>query len=171
MYDPTIFENLKVAFENHIYDLDNIDQEIIIQNREDRMDFATLARRLSIQFILVDEPEVTVELIVEASLEDLAGEILEAPGVNPGCSLLLRFQKQLNLQLAKQCEQIEQALHSIWEDDIHLTQTLSFVYGQDSTYMDNIEVKFKPKLTEEHMREIPGFLKSVLTSLEQLNRI
>ena len=33
MYDPTIFENLKVAFENHVYDLDNIERKIDIKNR------------------------------------------------------------------------------------------------------------------------------------------
>ncbi|NYF24394.1 hypothetical protein HDC33_001219 [Sporosarcina sp. JAI121] len=26
LYDPTIFENLKIAFENHVYDLDNVNQ-------------------------------------------------------------------------------------------------------------------------------------------------
>ncbi|MBE1554672.1 hypothetical protein [Sporosarcina limicola] len=52
MYDPTIFENLKVAFENQVYDLDNLDQKITITNRIDRMDFA-------IQFTLVDQPDVT----------------------------------------------------------------------------------------------------------------
>ena len=33
MYDPTVFENLKVAFENQVYDLDTIEREIRIINR------------------------------------------------------------------------------------------------------------------------------------------
>ncbi len=44
MYDPTIYDNLKVAFENHIYDLDNLEHKITIMNRMDRMDYAVLAR-------------------------------------------------------------------------------------------------------------------------------
>jgi len=84
MYDPTIFENLKVAFENHIYDLDNIDRIITIMNRVDRIDLSVLAREFSIQFALVDQPEVTAEIVLEASLQDLAGEILEWTEINPG---------------------------------------------------------------------------------------
>lgn len=170
MFDPTVFENLKVAFENHLYDLDNINQKILIQNREDRMDFATLSRCLSLEFILVDQPGVVAELRLETLLEDLAGEILEFPEAQPGCALLLRFTKRVS-EPQEQCQQIEQALYSIWEDDIQLTQTLGFVYGQDSGFINNIEVKFRPKLTEEHMGEIKNFLKYVLESLELLNRI
>ena len=35
MYDPTVFENLKVAFENLLYDMDNIERKINITNRTD----------------------------------------------------------------------------------------------------------------------------------------
>ncbi|MNC74438.1 hypothetical protein D3C75_1257940 [compost metagenome] len=28
MFDPTIYDNLKVAFENYLYDLDNLDENI-----------------------------------------------------------------------------------------------------------------------------------------------
>ena len=87
MYDPTIFENLKVAFENHVYDLDNLEQKITITNRVDRMDFSILARDFAIQFKLADQQDVTAEIGLEASLNDLAGEILEVPGENLGCSL------------------------------------------------------------------------------------
>ena len=44
MYDPTIYDNLKVAFENHVYDLDNLDHKINITNRVDRMDFSILKK-------------------------------------------------------------------------------------------------------------------------------
>ncbi|MBP1917533.1 hypothetical protein J2Z23_004540 [Lederbergia galactosidilyticus] len=170
MFDPTIFENLKVAFENHLYDLDNIDKKILIQNREDRMDFATLARCLSLEFRLRDQPNVAAVLQLETLLDDLAGEILEIPEAQPGCSLLLRFTKPVS-ELEEQCEQIKQILSSIWEEDVQITQTLSFEYGQKSGYINRIEVKFKPKLTEEHMEDIGSFLKYALKSLELLNRI
>ncbi|GIN71870.1 hypothetical protein J14TS2_23450 [Bacillus sp. J14TS2] len=171
MFDPTVFENLKVSFENHLYDLDNIDQKILIQNRKDQMDFATLSRCLSLEFILADQPEVIAELRLESLLEDLAGEILEMPEAQPGCTLLLRFTKPVS-EPREQCRQIEEALYSIWEDEIELTQTISFVYGQDSQFFTNrIAVRFKPKLTEEHMGDIKNFLTYVLESLEQLQRI
>ncbi len=168
LYDPTIFENLKVAFENQVYDLDNLDREITITNRVDRMDFAIMARYFAIQFTLTDQPDVTAEIVLGASVNDLAGEILELPGMNLGCSLLVRFTKRVQ-NVAVQCKQIEQALTTIWENEIQLTQTLSFVYEQEaSSYLDIIEVEFKSKLNEEHMGDIADFLDHVLETLEVL---
>lgn len=171
LYDPTIFENLKVAFENHVYDLDNLDQKITITNRVDRMDFSILARYFSIQFTLVNQPEVTAEIALEASVIDLAGEILELPGKSRGCSLLVRFNKHVQ-NIAVQCKQIERALNVIWENEIRLTQTLSFMYEQEaSSYLNTIEMKFKHKINEAHMADIADFLEHVLETLEVLNGI
>lgn len=171
MYDPTIFENLKVAFENRVYDLDTIEREIRIINRTDQMDFAILARRFAIRFTLFDLEEVTAEIILEASLRDLADELLEVPGENPGCSLSLRFQKHVQ-QAAAQCPRIEDVLNDIWENDVLINQTLSFIYGDDEFgYLDNIEVKFRSNINEENMREIPDFLYSVLDALRVLHAI
>ena len=171
MYDPTIFENLKVAFENQVYDLDNLDRKITITNRVDRMDFSILARDFAIQFTLADQPDVTAEIVLEASVRDLAGEILELTGKNLGCSLLVRFNKRVQ-NVAIECNQIEQALNAIWETEIQLTQTVSFVYEQEaSSYQDIIEVKFRSKINEEHMGDIADFLDHVMETLEVLNGI
>ncbi|MFJ8065006.1 hypothetical protein ACIQYS_10280 [Psychrobacillus sp. NPDC096426] len=171
MYDPTIFENLKVAFENHVYDLDNIDHKIHITNRVDRMDLSILAREFAIQFTLVTKQDVIAEIVLKASLEDLAGEILETPGKQLGCSLLLRFNKRVqNVNL--QCTKIEQALNNIWENEIQLTQTLSYVYEQKASgYLNTIDIEFIHKINEDHMDDITDFLDHVLETLEVLHRI
>lgn len=171
MYDPTVFENLKVAFENQVYDLDNLDEVINITNRVDRMDFSVIARDFAIQFTLADQQDVTAEILLEASLEELAAEILEKPGKNPGCSLYLRFYKRVQ-NVTKECNQIEQVLKDIWEPDVQLTQTLSFVYEQEASgYLDIIEVSFNHKINEKHMGDIADFLDHVLETLEVLNEI
>lgn len=171
MYDPTVFENLKVAFENRVYDLDTIEREIRITNRSDQMDFAILARKFAIQFTLFDLEDVTAEIILEASLRDLADEILEVTGKNPGCSLTLRFQKHVQ-QAATQCPRIEEVLSDVWENEVLVIQTLSFMYGDDEFgYLNNIEVKFRTKINEENMSEIPDFLHSVLDALRVLHAI
>ena len=171
MYDPTIFDNLKVAFENQVYDLDNLENEITITNRIDRMDFSVMGREFTIEFTLVDLPDVTAEIVLEASLENTAAEIMELPGKNPGCSLVLRFYKRVH-NVTKQCKEIDQALKEIWEADQKLTQTLSFMYEQDtSSYLDTVEVSFNHLINEEHMDEIEEFLEHVLESLEVLNEI
>ena len=152
-----------------MYDLDNLEQKITITNRIDRMDFSILARYFAIQFNLVNQPRVTAEIVLEASLKDLAGEILELPGKTLGCSLLIRFIMRVKNVILR-CQQIEQALNTIWENDIAITQTLSFVYKEEATsYLNIIEVKFWAKINEEHMGNITDFLNSVLESLDVLS--
>ncbi len=171
MYDPTHFENLKVAFENRIYDLDNMDGLIAIVDRADRTDHAILSRELSMKFTLAGLPEVMAEVVLTASLEDLAGEILEIPEAVPGCSLELHFFKHVH-DAPVQCEQIREALYAVWENDIELTQTLSCKYGEEvSGYLNLIKVKFKTKISEDNMTEVVPFLHHVLKSLELLNGI
>lgn len=171
MYDPTVFENLKVAFENRVYDLDTIERDIRITNRSDQMDFAILARRFAIQFTLFDQENVSAEVILDTSLRDLADEILESPGGNPGCALTVRFQKQVR-QATAQCQRIEEKLNAIWENEVLVIQTLSSIYGEEeSGYLNNVEVKFRTKIDEENMSEIPDFLHSVLDALRVLHDI
>lgn len=171
MYDPTVFENLKVAFENRIYDMDSLEGLIDILNRSDQMDFAIMKRQLSIRFALLGQPDVTVEVVLEAALQDLADEILENDKATPGCTLRLQFEKRVQ-DMVRQCDEIEKALAIIWEEDIEVSQTLSHEYGAEkSDQLDTILVTFKPKLDEEHIPEIPDFLEHVLDSLAELNRI
>lgn len=171
LYDPTVFDNLKVAFENQVYDLDTIEREIRIIDRSDMMDFAVLARKFAVQFTLFELENVSAEIILEASLRDLAEEILETPGGNPGCSLTLRFQKHVHHE-REQCSMIEESLSDIWENEVLVTQTLSFLYGEEVVgYLNTIEVKFRTKINEENMGEIPDFLHSVLMALRVLHAI
>ncbi|MEI0739291.1 hypothetical protein VQ056_26320 [Paenibacillus sp. JTLBN-2024] len=58
MFDPTIFENLKVALENQLYDLDNIDGLIRIIGRDDRLEMSVMSREFAIRFELAGRPEV-----------------------------------------------------------------------------------------------------------------
>lgn len=171
MFHPTVFENLKVAFENRIYDLDSLNGLIDILNRADKMDFAVMQRAFEIQIALLGQPDVTVELVLEATLQDLADEILEKDLTSPGCTLRLQFKKHVQ-DADKQCGAIDKALATIWEDDVEVVQTLSYEYGtKASGQMNTISVTFKPKLDEEHIPEIPDFLEHVLDSLAELNRI
>ncbi|WLV25221.1 hypothetical protein QR721_03035 [Aciduricibacillus chroicocephali] len=171
MFHPTIFENLKVAFENRIYDLDSLDGKIDILNRIDRMDFAIMKRDFALRFALLGEPDVTVEVVLEASLQELADEILENERAHPGSALRLRFRKRVE-DSEKTCKKITEALAAIWEDDVEIKQTLSRELDDKKVgELDTILVKFKPKLDEEHIEEIPEFLEHVLESLAALNKL
>ncbi|MDW0110889.1 hypothetical protein [Sporosarcina aquimarina] len=171
MYDPTIFDNLKVALENRLYDLDNLDEHIDIKNRRDVMDFAVLSREFALRFVLRNHPEIEVEVVLHASVRDLAGEIMEDPNANAACSLSICFQKSIQ-DPETECAGIEQVMASIWEQDIELTQTIRYVHGEENPEMMNsIKAAFKPRLTEDNMEELSMFLEHVLDTLHVLNRM
>lgn len=169
MYDPTIFDNLKVALENQLYDLDTIDEHIHICGREDLMDFAVMSRTFALQFVLREDETTKAELMLKTELTDLAGEILEDLDSDPRCSLHLRFTKTV-MNPTLQCQAIEQAMTTIWEQDIQMIQTLSSTFGSSSSSMQNtIDVIFHPRLNEENMEELPLFLMHVLETVAMLN--
>ncbi|MGM0881252.1 MAG: hypothetical protein ACQEXQ_09435 [Bacillota bacterium] len=170
MFDPTVFENLKVAFENQLYDLDNLDKKIQIINRIDRLEMAVMSRTFALRFILRDQKEVSAEISLDASLKDLAAEILELQGETPACTLRLRFYMQIN-ETAVVCKQIEQILQQIWNPEILPTQTISYVYGQENIYSNKIELGFNRKISEEQMNDIPELIEHVLQTLKELNGI
>lgn len=171
MYDPTIFENLKVAIENQVYDLDNIDEEIDVSNRTDSLDMATMSRQFTLQFSLKDQPEINGEIALEASLRDLAAEILEVSGEEPGCMIKLRFYLVVE-DVAIECKKIQEIVQNIWEQEPLPTQTLSFVYNEEKkVYKDIIEVTFNHKINESHMDDIPELVEHVLQTLDELDEI
>ena len=49
-----------------------------------------------------------------------------AHGENPGCTLTVRFHKHVQRE-AEQCRRIEEALNDIWENEVIVIQTLSFI--------------------------------------------
>lgn len=50
MFDPTVFDNLKVVLEGCVYDYD-LEDKIVVTGRNDIVDLATLTRTFSIRFM------------------------------------------------------------------------------------------------------------------------
>ncbi|MET3576397.1 hypothetical protein ACFFIY_07860 [Bhargavaea ullalensis] len=171
MYDPTIFDNLKVALENRIYDLDTIERRIDILDRADIMDFAALSRALTVRFKLAGSSGIPAEVSLFADGNDLAGEILETPGSEPACTLTVRFETEVR-EPAEECPEIGRVLNGIWEDGVRLTQTLSWTYpAVPAVITNNIDVRFLTRIGEENMGELDGFLDSVLHAMDKLRSL
>jgi hypothetical protein len=171
MYDPTIFENLKVAIENHMYDLDNLDQIVQIHNRIDRLDMAVMAREFALRFSLSEGSKPEAEINLEASVKDLAAEILESDDQTIGCELKVKFFVEVK-DVDRQCREIEEMLNKIWKPEQPITQKLEFYYkDQKSSYLNTIIIKFPTKINEEQMGQLPEFIDHVLVSLKQLQAI
>ncbi|MCL6460081.1 MAG: hypothetical protein K6T85_18975, partial [Gorillibacterium sp.] len=130
MFDPTVFENLKVAIENHVYDLDNLEHKVLINNRIDRMEMSVMSREFALRFILAEQEQVTAEIRLLASVKDLANEILEIPNEKPACTLCLSFEMPIK-DVARQCSEVDLIMHKFWDPELKPTQTLSFIYGAE----------------------------------------
>lgn len=168
MFDPTVFDNLKVAFENQLYDLDNLDKDITIVSRHDRMEMATMSREFRLGFTLRENAEVTAEICLEASLRDLADEILEEPEKNPGCTLRLFFYMTVE-EPEMECPVIESILTQIWTPPSRPEQTLQYTYDKQQThYQNTAEVRFDRKVNENQMEDLPNLIDHILDSLEAL---
>lgn len=171
MFDPTVFENLKVAFENQLYDLDTLDRKIDVINRLDRLEMAVMSREFALQFTLAGHKEVSAEIQLTASLKELAAEILELEGQSPACTLRLRFYVKLS-DVQSQCESIEKLLQKIWEPEVRPLQTVSYTFGEETpVYSNTIEVGFNRKISEEQMDDIPDLLKHMLQTLKELEAV
>lgn len=171
MFDPTVFDNIKVAIENQIYNLDNLSGQIRITDRIDRLEMSVMSREFALKFQLNNQEDVTAEIRLEASLKDLAAEILEMQGETPACTLTMRFNLQIK-DVSVQCKRVLEILQRIWNPEEPPTQTLSFVYGQESVvYTNTVELRFNRRINEDQMEDIPELIEHVLQSLVELGTI
>lgn len=175
MFDPTIFDNVKVALENHFYDLDNLDSRIEITGRYDRLEMAVMSREFGLVFMLAGQPGATAEIWLSSSLKQLAAELTAPAGEPPagaGCSLALRFRLALS-EPDNQCREIESIVRAIWGDDILLTQSVSYVFGREAAsgepaYALDAGLRFRRVIGEEQMEDIPGLADHMLLTLTRL---
>lgn len=172
LFDPTIFDNLKVALENQIYDLDNLDERIRVVDRVDKLDMAVMSREFALQFVLAGaerEKGVKAEVKLDTTLRDLATELLELQeGDPPGCRLRLLYHLTVT-EVEGQCRQIEEAVREKWGTELLLTQKLSFNYGEESgRYSNTVELRFNRRIDEEQMNDLPELLEHMILTLEAL---
>lgn len=173
-FDPTIFDNLKVALENELYDLDNLDGIIRITGRKDLMEMSVMSRRCAIQFELAEASGVTAELQLDTGLLDLATEILDMEGHVPGCQVLLTFNMEAKAEdeLRAQCEHARQVLMDDWSAEAELTQRIAYLYGASSPVYDHTaELHFRRRIDEEQMEDLTELIQHAVASLRKLSRL
>ncbi|MEK3762788.1 hypothetical protein [Paenibacillus sp. FSL R7-0337] len=171
LFHPTVFDNIKIALENQIYDYDNLDGVLVVTDRSDLLNLALMSREFSLAFKLTGGLNVTSEILLQSTVKDLGDEILETPGSDPGCSLFLRFYLEIE-DVNEQCPTIEEILTRIWGPEFQPVQSLSFRYGQTAdTYNNCVELQFKRQITEEQMEDLPNLLKFLLQSAEELEEV
>jgi hypothetical protein len=194
MFDPTIYDNLKVVLEGLVYDLD-LQGKIEITNRSDLVDLARMSRTFSVRFQLkipegstnsdgsqrtegreltAEQAEaysrrVEAEIEISADTEDLAGEIMgiepEADR-GPGSVILLRWFTQSND--AAVCETVHHILQDVWGADNKFTHWITYDYDRPNRLEIMSELDFQRKINERQIDDLPELVSLVHRSLQLL---
>lgn len=169
MYDPSIYDNLKIVLEGAVYDRD-LDERWVVLGREDLVDLAQMARTFRIRFHAKHAPAVVATLTLGSELQDFAAEWLQQSTVQAGCYIEVSFLTAVTDVQA--CAEIEKQLQGIWGGRPIIRQHLSFPYPQKSAILQNdISLHFDRKIDESNIADIDSVLDHVSLSLESLNRM
>lgn len=192
MFDPIVFENIKVALENQLYDLDNLDERISIIDRKDVLNMAVMSREWSLRFALrglehnntnPDLSFINAELVLQSEINDMADEILERPMARPACQLIIRFYCMIEDPIVD-CPAIERIISEQWERGIIPKQYLSQYFGQDTSldfeqkqpiwrpifYYNKIELPLDRRIGEEQMNDFEQLIECAIETVEKLEQ-
>lgn len=123
MFDPSVYENVKVVVEGAIYDLD-LDGDIQIINRKDIVDLASISRTYEIEFTVVDYENILVHFILKADLASFAQEKMKQDSM-VGCELILIFSIAVKQELRSS---ILHAIRATWEERPIIEQKVVYSY-------------------------------------------
>lgn len=165
MFDPTVFDNLKVVLEGAIYDLD-LDGEIHVTNRTDLLDLASMSRRFSMQFQTqgCDHPYPVAEISLFSSMKDFATELIDGDDKRAGCVMEINFYSIIN-DYEEDCKKIEEALTDIWGRRPFINQEVSFKYKRKKRLLNKTNLNFERKINEEQIGDLKGIIDYALQSL------
>ncbi|UJF35943.1 hypothetical protein [Paenibacillus hexagrammi] len=168
MFDPTIYENVKVVLEGAVYDLD-LNGAALVTQRSDQLDMSSMSRTYKIEFARMLDQASRAELTLYAHLKDLAAEILEQTSASPGCILEVRLRTTVS-DPEKECPEIAKALTRIWGSRPHIKQQLSYEFGSEPiVYRDEVLLTFGRKIDEGQIDDFPVLIGHALDSLKWLD--
>lgn len=168
MFDPTIYDNLKVVFEGALYDLDSSGR-VHVSGREDIVDLATMSRAFRMQVEKMDgRCKAQVELT--SGLLDFAGELRRVRLADevPGCMLRLSF--HLQEYMAEDCQAIDSYLVAIWGEAAEVVheRTTRLMPEQANAGRYQIDLRFRQKINEDNMEDVEPLLEHLVATLDDL---
>ncbi|NOU93789.1 hypothetical protein GC093_11220 [Paenibacillus sp. LMG 31456] len=169
MFDPTIYDNLKVVFEGAMYDMD-LDGSVQIIQRTDRVELSSMSRCFGMEAVRRQKGLVIGRIMLTASLADLAAELLSQPDEQPGCGLELTFIFPIR-EVEPDCAFAAKQMIDIWGDKVSVAQSIHMEYGKQPLKLENhLTIQFSRKLDERQIDDIPSLLEHFLLSLERLDQ-
>ncbi|THE10401.1 hypothetical protein E1I69_19120 [Bacillus timonensis] len=167
MFDPTVFENLKVVIEGALYDLD-LEGKIVIIDRQDQVDLAKMGRHYHITFRDKSIDQIHTYIDLKMDLDNLVTELRDEEG-NPGCVLEIGF--VFKLESLDNCPMIQQILTTIWGETRGIQQEISFQYGSQDQYICNNKIVFHRLIHEDHIDDLLEMIDYIIDSIHQLHKV
>jgi hypothetical protein len=170
VFDPTIYDNLKVVLEGELYDRD-LNEQIQIVDRSDLVDLAIMSRMFIMRFQIPNYSESIAEIKLHAGAEDLAGEIVEVNNPTIGCRIHIGYRVRATgdyIAAEEASLTIRKHLVKIWGEDMTISQELCFfpnVLKDIPIYECRSTIEFGRKITEEQIEDIPRLVDHLIMTL------
>ncbi|GGF94971.1 hypothetical protein [Paenibacillus aceti] len=167
MFDPTIFENLKVVLEGTVYDLD-LRGQLHVVGRQDRVELSTMSRYYALRFCLPEKKQIHAELRLWADTADLAAEIMELSQHKPGCSMQPVFYIPVR-HPEEECPRIVRYAEEIWGARYEPLLEIRTVYGnKEAPHLLKLSLQFHRKFGEEIVDDFDSLLEHMMILLDRL---
>lgn len=168
MFDPTIFDNLKVVLEGELYDLD-LDGVISITDRKDIVDLATMSRHYQCSFSFKKaQSDITTTVHLRASSNDLYGEILEL-NKTIGASLEIEFTIPIK-NVEHEPMIIETTIKDTWNHRPIIEQRISYDWNEPTTYKTVASLSFNRSINEDQISDLHAVINVIIQTVENVGR-
>ncbi|UFJ43189.1 hypothetical protein LOK74_01470 [Brevibacillus humidisoli] len=178
MFDPIIFDNIKVVLEGAVYDRDLAGQ-IAVTARADLVDLAAYGREYRITFCLAEDKEkkdaVSAQIALRTTLLDIASEQLEMPVAEQiGCTICVHFMLHV-ADWNRETRWITSVLDGIWGDRPHITQYIGTRLDEHRSslwpperYENKVTLDFHRKIGEGNIEDLYELVEHCVASVARL---
>ncbi len=170
MFDPTIFENIKVVLEGLLYEFD-AEEAIQITDRKDLIDLARMNRCMIISFKRVSGT-TPATLLLKAGTDSLSKEILGHPPDLLKIGLKVDFHIPIK-DPEIDCEALSFTLNKAFHNDhIKMQQTLMQEYGPvRKTLYSHVSMRFTEGINEKFIDQLEPLCDRILLVLEKMDNL
>jgi hypothetical protein len=164
MFDPTVFDNLKVIIEGAIYDLD-LDGELQVVNRRDLVDLATMSRQFSMDIAV--SPKMLGRVELSSNLENISGELLKRLD-RPGCSVTVSFFQEVKRSsiINERLEQWKKEIQDIWGESWGMELSSTETLDPKQPLKLSATIRFNRLFYEDNIDDLQELLPYVISTLK-----
>jgi hypothetical protein len=152
LFDPTIFDNLKVVIEGAIYDRD-LEGELEVINRKDIVDLARMSRHYQVTFKLPKHTGTYCSWELSSTNSQLSNELLSTANISKrGCTTDITFFLDLH-EVNSKLQDLQALVSEVWgEREMKIRVISSFPI----TITNQIEIKllFNRTIHEEDIDDL-----------------